>query len=90
MTLVTPEELAHDRLLYIKFYDHYSQQEDVLEGIQSCLLEAIGWFIEEDDIYIKVAWLRDYFKNEMETIDGERCMFVVKSTIVEQKEINMV
>ncbi|MCK5609935.1 hypothetical protein KAR91_49135 [Candidatus Pacearchaeota archaeon] len=89
MSLLTPEQLAHDPLLHVTFYDHYSY-EGKIESIKPHILEAVGWLIDQDDVYLRLAWLRDDFRNEFPSINGESCMLILKSTIISQNEISLV
>ena len=75
-------------LMYIRFLDHYSHEVDLDDKsklpIEDLALEVVGWFVSENDTYIRVAWLRNAPDNGIIDQSETQCMNILKVTIIDQ------
>ena len=75
---------APGRLVYLKFYDHFSDSEvEDIRRLEPVIVEAVGWVIREDERYIYISsWISHDGKEDAYDIYG-----IFKQAIIEMKEL---
>jgi hypothetical protein len=71
---------------YLKFYDHFlGNDNDQLE------CEIFGWLLQEDDLYLQLAYWKTNSKLEDHKTEAENYekMKILKSTITKSKVIKL-